>query len=175
MGLDEITNYPVASFAALDSVLLMWATVPFLKHAIDAMGALGFAYKSGAAWDKTIVGTGYWFRNQHEILLLGTRGHPKPPPPADRSSSLIVERRTVHSRKPTAAYELIERAFPDRRKLELFARPPGRTGWTAIGLDTRAEAAAFRAELQDLNRHTSQEETRAAPSGDGDDIRRTTP
>jgi N6-adenosine-specific RNA methylase IME4 len=151
MTIEEIEAYPIASFAAPDCVLFLWATMPLLDKAIGVLRALGFAYKSGACWDKTIVGTGYWFRNQHELLLLGTRGAPKPPLPAHRASSLIRERRTAHSCKPIAAYELIERAFPDRRKLELFARPSGRPRWWAVGLDTTAEAAAFRKELRDMN------------------------
>jgi N6-adenosine-specific RNA methylase IME4 len=84
--------------------------------------------------------------------LLGTRGNPRAPLPPDRSPSLIIERRTTHSTKPEAAYLMIERMFPDRRKLELFARPPGRPGWWAVGLDTTAEAAAFRAELREMGR-----------------------
>ena len=94
---------------------------------------------------------GFWFRGRHEHLLLGTRGSPRAPLPADRPPSVIIERRTVHSRKPDAAYRLIEQMFPDHRKLELFARPPGRPGWWSVGLDTTAEAAAFRAELRDVN------------------------
>ena len=34
-----------------------------------------FEYKSHAVWLKNKVGTGYWFRNQHELLLVGTRGN----------------------------------------------------------------------------------------------------
>jgi N6-adenosine-specific RNA methylase IME4 len=145
---DEIAAYPVTAFAAADCVLLSWTTPPFLDQAIDAMRSHGFSYKSSAAWNKEVCGMGFWFRGMHEHLLLGTRGRPKAPLPANRPPSLIVERRTVHSRKPDAAYQLIERMFPGRRKLELFARPPGRPGWWSIGLDTTAEAAAFRAELR---------------------------
>jgi N6-adenosine-specific RNA methylase IME4 len=145
---DEIAAYPVTAFAAADCVMLSWTTPPFLDQAIDAMRAQGFSYKSGSVWNKEVAGMGFWFRGQHEHLLLGTRGRPKAPLPADRPPSLIVERRTVHSRKPVAVYELIERMFPERRKLELFARPPGRPGWWSVGLDTTAEAAAFRAELR---------------------------
>src|SRR5262249_20075140 len=133
-------------------VLLSWTTAPFLALAVDAMRAQGFIYKSGAAWDKEVAAMGFWFRGRHEHLLLGTRGNPRAPLPCDRSPSLIIERRTTHSTKPIAAYEMIERMFPGRRKIELFARPPGRPGWWAVGLDTTAEAAAFRAELQDLFR-----------------------
>jgi N6-adenosine-specific RNA methylase IME4 len=148
MTLDEIESYPIASFAAPDCVLLSWTTAPFLDRAVNAMRRQGFSYKSGAAWDKEVAAMGFWFRGRHEHLLLGTRGRPKAPEPADRSPSVIVERRTTHSTKPDAAYRMIERMFPDRRKLELFARPPGRPGWWSVGLDTTNEAAAFRAELR---------------------------
>jgi N6-adenosine-specific RNA methylase IME4 len=152
MTLDEIGAYPIANFASPNCVLLMWATVPLLDKAIAVMSALGFTYKSGAVWDKTIAAFGFWFRNQHELLLLGTRGQPRAPLPPDRLPSVFTERRTAHSRKPDATYQAIERMFPDRRKVELFARPPGRPGWWAVGLDTTGGAAAFRAELQDLFR-----------------------
>jgi N6-adenosine-specific RNA methylase IME4 len=137
MAIEGIMGYPVAAFAARDCVLLSWTTAPFLDQAIDAMRAQGFTYKSGASWDKEVASKGFWFRGRHEHLL--------------RSPSVIVERRTVHSRKP--AYRLIERMFPGRRKLEPFARPPGRPGWWSVGLDTTAEAAAFRAQLRDMNYH----------------------
>jgi N6-adenosine-specific RNA methylase IME4 len=103
-----------------------------------------------------------WFRGRHEHLLLGTRGNPRAPLPADRSPSLIIERRTTHSTKPDAAYRMIERMFPGHRKLELFGRPPARPGWWAVGLDTTADAAAFRTELQNMNRDTGLRRDRAA-------------
>jgi N6-adenosine-specific RNA methylase IME4 len=128
MTLDEIMTYPVTAFAASDCVLLSWTTAPFLACAIDAMRAQGFTYKSGAAWDKEVAAMGFWFRGRHEHLLLGTRGQPRAPLPADRSPSLIVERRTAHSRKPDAAYRMIERMFPDRRMAHFAGSgPAGRT------------------------------------------------
>jgi N6-adenosine-specific RNA methylase IME4 len=169
MTIDEIMAYPVASFAARDCVLLSWATVPFLDRAIDAMRAQGFTYKSGASWDKEVAAMGFWFRGRHEHLLLGTRGNPRAPLPAERPPSVIVERRTTHSTKPIAAYERIEKMFPDRKKLELFARPPGRPGWWSVGLDTTAEAAAFRGELRDLNQHAG---ARIASAGEPPELRR---
>jgi N6-adenosine-specific RNA methylase IME4 len=167
MAIEDIMAYPVTAFAAPDCVLLSWATAPFLDRAIDAMRAQGFNYKTGVAWDKEVAAMGFWFRGRHEHLLLGTRGNPRAPLPADRSPSLIVERRTTHSTKPDAAYRMIERMFPGRRKLELFARPPGRPGWWSIGLDTTAEATAFRDELRDINRPAPEDEPHARRSVDG--------
>jgi len=64
----------VASIAAPDSVLFLWATVPMLPQALEVLVAWGFAYKSSFVWVKDRAGTGYWSRNRHEILLIGARG-----------------------------------------------------------------------------------------------------
>jgi hypothetical protein len=55
-----------------------------LPQALAVMAAWGFEYRSHAVWAKDRVGTGYWFRNQHELLLIGVRGAiPAPAPVAD--------------------------------------------------------------------------------------------
>jgi N6-adenosine-specific RNA methylase IME4 len=48
------------------------------------------------------------------------------------------EKRTEHSAKPIFYYEMIEAAYPQLPKIELFSRNP-RTGWAAWG--NQAEAA----------------------------------
>jgi N6-adenosine-specific RNA methylase IME4 len=55
-----------------------------------------------------------------------------PPAPEDRWPSVIAEEKTAHSAKPVAVYEMIEQAFPNARRLELFARDR-RDGWTVWG------------------------------------------
>lgn len=115
-----------------DAVLFLWATQPKLREALDVMDAWGFEYKSGAVWDKESIGMGYWFRGQHELLLVGTRGKFSPPKEFLRVSSIFKEKATGHSTKPNQVYEWIEKAFPDCRKLEMFARKV-RKGWQAEG------------------------------------------
>ena len=39
------------------------------------MAAWDFEYRSNVVWAKNRIGTGYWFRNKHEILLVGVRGN----------------------------------------------------------------------------------------------------
>ena len=56
---------------AKDCVLFCWATVPMLEDALQWMAAYGFAYRSHCVWVKDAIGTGYWFRNQHEMLAGG--------------------------------------------------------------------------------------------------------
>lgn len=46
--------------------------------------------------------------------------------------TVFEERPTGHSRKPEISYEIIERLYPNARKLELFARRE-RAGWDAWG------------------------------------------
>ena len=129
MSLENIAALKVAEVAAEDCVLFLWATAPKLPEALHVMGAWGFQYRTSAVWDKCKIGMGYWFRGQHELLLLGTRGSPDAP---EGFESVIQEPRRGHSRKPVAAYELIERAYPQASRLELFARQL-RPGWMAWG------------------------------------------
>ena len=118
--------------AAANSVLFLWATAPKLIEALDVMEAWGFRYRTQAIWDKRIIGMGYWFRGQHELLLVGTKGKYSPPAPSQRIPSVISRKRGRHSKKPEDVHLWIERAFPKARKLELFARER-RNGWAIWG------------------------------------------
>jgi N6-adenosine-specific RNA methylase IME4 len=142
MTLDEIKALDVAGIADGDSVLFLWATVPALPQALDVMAAWGFSYKSGLAWAKDRAGIGYWFRAQHEHLLLGTRGEPPAPAPGTQAPSLIFAPVREHSRKPDQVYEIIESYFPNLPKIELFARH-ARPGWDRYGAEApEAESEA---------------------------------
>ncbi len=130
MAVDELKVLPVPS--AEESVLFLWATAPKLREALAVMAAWGFEYKTCAVWDKERIGMGYWFRGQHELLLVGVKGGFPAPAPEVRASSVIREARTGHSAKPALVYGLIEAMCPGRRYLELFARSK-RDGWTSWG------------------------------------------
>ncbi len=97
------------------------------------MAAWGFRYRTSWVWVKDKIGPGYWARQRHELVLIGTRGEMPAPPPADRPDSVITAPRTdVHSEKPVQAAERIERMFPLLPKIELFARD-ARDGWMRWG------------------------------------------
>ena len=118
--------------AAKDAVLLLWATSPMLPQALEVMEAWGFRYKSQAVWVKSRIATGYWARNRHELLLIGTRGRIPCPKPTLFPDSVIEAATREHSRKPDIVRERIEAAFPGLPKLEMFARSR-RDGWAAYG------------------------------------------
>ena len=132
MSLEEICALPVLSLASADAALFMWTTVPHLRESFDVLVAWGFEYKTNIVWVKDKIGLGYFVRNQHELLLVATRGDMPSPSPANRPPSVISASRREHSRKPDEAYALIERMYPDLPKIELFARQ-ARPGWAAWG------------------------------------------
>lgn len=133
MALDEICALEVADDVATDdAVLFLWATSPKLEEAFAVLRAWGFKYRSCCVWVKDRIGMGYYVRQQHELLLIATRGTPPTPEPANRPSSVIRAKRGGHSEKPTEAYELIEKMYPELPKIELFARSK-RKGWDRWG------------------------------------------
>lgn len=146
-------HYPPASLARIrshkpdaskNSILLLWATAPKLEEALQVMTAWGFKYRTCAVWDKELTGMGYWWRVQHELLLLGTRGKPRATPESERIPSLFRSRRGKHSVKPVAVMEWIERAFPHLSKLEMYCRSP-RPGWAAWGNEVETTGPYVRA------------------------------
>jgi N6-adenosine-specific RNA methylase IME4/predicted transcriptional regulator len=135
MGLDEICALKIP--AALDAVLFLWATSPKLAEAVQVIEAWGFNYRTCAVWDKETIGMGYYFRQQHELLLVAVRGSVPVPEPSARPSSVLRSKRGKHSAKPTLVYDLIERMYPhftEQDRVELFAREK-RRGWSNWGND----------------------------------------
>jgi len=130
MVLDEIKQIKVPS--ADNAVLLMWATAPKLEEALEVIKSWGFVYRTCAVWDKEKIGMGYWFRGQHELLLVAVKGKQPAPLPENRFSSVIREKRLGHSKKPIIVYEMIEKMFPNSKYLELFSRNK-RDNWTIWG------------------------------------------
>lgn len=132
MTLQEIKDLPVGDMCHDDCVLFLWATSPKLESALEVIGSWGFSYRTCAVWDKEVIGMGYYFRQQHELLLVATRGNPGAPMVSARVSSVIKERRGKHSSKPSKMYGLIETMYPGAPRIELFSREP-QPGWDAWG------------------------------------------
>jgi N6-adenosine-specific RNA methylase IME4 len=118
--------------AAKDAILYLWAVAPRLDAGFRVMEAWGFRYKTCAVWDKVKVGMGFWWRGQHEILMVGTRGNVSPPPQALRKPSVIRCPRGRHSAKPEQVRDWIGEWYPDVPKLEIFSRLK-RPGWEVFG------------------------------------------
>ncbi len=134
MTLDEICDLKVPDLARDDCILFMWTTSPKLEESFSVLNAWGFTYKTCMVWVKDRIGMGYYARQKHEQLLIGTRGNPGVPEPANRPPSVIEAKRTRHSEKPGEFYEAIEAMYPldGKSHIELFCRKQ-RKGWDAWG------------------------------------------
>lgn len=132
MTLEDICALPVTALATDDAVLFLWATSPKLAEAMRVVESWGFSYRTCMVWRKDKIGMGYYARQQHELLLIATRGAPPAPAPATRPPSVIDAPREAHSAKPSVFAELVAGMYPEWPRIELFAREP-REGWARWG------------------------------------------
>lgn len=134
MSLEEICAIPIQNVMAKDAIVYMWATSGKLNQAFKVMEAWNLTYKSSMIWDKIKLGMGFHFRINHEFLLVATKGHPSPPLPENRFPSILRSPRRAHSQKPDEIYPMLEKMFPNTRKLEMFGRVQV-DGWETYSLD----------------------------------------
>lgn len=120
--------------AADDCIHLMWCPASFNAIALKVMELQGFAYVSQFVWIKPHIGTGFWVRDKHELLLIGVKGKIPCPAMGDQFDSAIPADKGEHSEKPDFQYEIAEHYFPNLPKIELNARR-ARPNWDSWGLD----------------------------------------
>jgi len=138
MAVEQIAALPVSGIAGKDAVLFLWVPWWKLFAAIEVIEAWGFRYATiGFLWVKARrsglgfhFGMGKYTRRNTEACLLGVRG--SMPPDDHTVSELIYAPVREHSRKPDDQYDKIERLYPGRRYVELFARQT-RPGWERWG------------------------------------------
>ena len=107
----SVDGIPVPSIAHDDAALFLWCTSSNLDRALDVIDGWGFTFKSSAVWVKDHTGLGLVFRNQHEVLLYGTRGNM--PGPQYQPPSVFSYPRGAHSAKPPEIRREIEKMYPD--------------------------------------------------------------
>ncbi|MCL4444755.1 MAG: MT-A70 family methyltransferase, partial [Candidatus Thermoplasmatota archaeon] len=91
MSTQEICDLPVINIANKNAYLFLWVTSPKLDDGMMVLQSWGFQYLTSIAWDKELMGLGHVVRTQHELILIGRRGHPTPP--ALKFRSVIREKR----------------------------------------------------------------------------------
>ncbi len=137
MTLEEMKEQIILPFAK-NCVMFMWVTNPKLEEALELIRHWGFTYKTNIVWvkqknGKIQQGTGYYVKGSHELLLIATKGSPGVPPEASRIPSVVfAERTSKHSEKPKIFYEIIEKMYPVKKKIELFSRHK-RNDWESWG------------------------------------------
>ena len=134
----QIEDLPVRAITAKNCMLFLWATFPNLIEALRVVDAWGFTYKTlGFSWIKTnkkngkpFFGIGYYTKSNCEVCLLGVKGNPIKA--SDSVSSVVIEPRREHSRKPDIVRDRIVELVGDVPRIELFAREKS-SGWDAWG------------------------------------------
>jgi len=129
MSLEELALLPIEELAAEKCHLHMWTTNAYLFEGMKLMQDWGFHFKSTFVWVKPQIGMGNYWRNSHEIMLLGIRGGQRAI--ARDQRSWLECSRGEHSAKPEQVRRAIEQLSPGPY-LELFGRGP-RQGWTVFG------------------------------------------
>jgi len=131
-----------------DCVLYLWVPLNQLGNAVDLIRAWGFTLKTGhgngwdggaVGWGKPDLGTGLDVRENLELLLIATLGHPVMPAMGEQFPSLIIAERGEPSEKPEIFAKIIEKLWPNTPKLEMFARKP-RDGWDTWGNEVEVAA-----------------------------------
>ncbi|MYB23225.1 MAG: transcriptional regulator [Chloroflexi bacterium] len=134
LRLQDLMELDVASIAAADSLLFLWATSPHLDQAVGLGNAWAFEWATVAfVWDKQRVNPGFYTMSQCELCLVFKRGRIPAPRGARNVRQLVSEPRAEHSRKPAEVRRRIEAMFPEQRKIELFARDTDIPGWDTWG------------------------------------------
>jgi len=94
LPVDHLCGLDVRGLFAKDAVIYFWATAPKLPEAFQVLEAWGFRHRDRLVWDKGKMGMGFWFRSQHELLLVGICGNVTPPPEEIQVASIIRRRKS---------------------------------------------------------------------------------
>ena len=129
------------SIAADNCIHLMWVPACFSAIGHKVMELQGYTYVSQFAWIKPSIGTGFWVRDRHELLLIGVKGNIPCPAMGDQFESAIPAPKGAHSEKPDFQYEIAEKYFPNLPKVELNARR-ARPGWIQWGNEAPDNASS---------------------------------
>lgn len=132
MTVAEIAALPIASLAAHDATLFLWATRRYLRDAYTIAEAWGFKPVHPIVWAKPPMSPfmGGSFPSAAEYVLYAKRGRPKHHG-RGRADWFAAPRSGGHSAKPEAFIDMVEQVSPGPY-LEIFARR-ARFGWDYAG------------------------------------------
>lgn len=137
MAVQEIAALPVSDLADVEAHLYLWVTRRYFREgiAVQIARSWGFQPCGELIWGLRNPGMGGFLGNGHEPILLASRGR-LPWPRNELPAGVCFwkqpyARGKIHSAKPEAFFDLVERVSPPPR-LELFARSQ-RLGWDSWG------------------------------------------
>lgn len=137
ISLEEIKEHlkQATSLTTENSVLFLWTIDKYLFEAQKIAEELGYKLHARMIWNKvTGIPAAFTIRYGHEYLLYMYKGKLLPVEKEERGRihSVFTEQVKKHSQKPNIAYEIIERLYPNKNKIELYARNH-RENWDCWG------------------------------------------
>ena len=124
-----------------NSLLFLWAIDKYLFEAEKMAKNLGYKLHARMIWNKvTGIPAAFTIRYGHEYLLYMYRGKLLPVAKNERGKihSVFTEQVKQHSQKPEIAYQIIERLYPNTKKLEMYARNK-RDNWDVWGNEVKSD------------------------------------
>lgn len=126
-SLEEIKEHlqQATSLCSGDSVLFLWTIDKYLFEAQQIAEELGYKLHARMIWNKvTGIPAAFTVRYGHEYLLYMYKGKLPPVALEERGKihTVFTEKVQRHSQKPEISYEIINRLYPDLKKLEMYAR-----------------------------------------------------
>ena len=127
ISLEEIKEHlrQATSLTTENSVLFLWTIDKYLFEAQKIAEDLGYKLHARMIWNKvTGIPAAFTIRYGHEYLLYMYKGKLLPVAKEERGKihSVFTEQVKRHSQKPKVAYEIIERLYQHRTRLEMYAR-----------------------------------------------------
>ena len=137
MSLNEIKEHlKIATLHTNENaILFLWTIDKYLFEAQQIAEELGWKLHARMIWDKvTGIPAAFTVRYGHEYLLYMYKGKLIPVAKEERGKihTVFREKVTRHSKKPEVACQIIERLYPDLKKLEMYARAE-RKGFDSFG------------------------------------------
>jgi len=152
LSLDKISEI-LHSFNA--PVLFVWTIDKFLHQTEQILS--DYKLHARFVWDKENgIAPAFTVRFSHEYLLWFYKSPMLPISKEARGkhTTVLREKATKHSKKPTCAYEMIEKLYPNINKIELFARQK-REGWDVWGNEVESDIE-LEDKIEDVERELTQ-------------------
>ena len=106
-------------------VLFLWTIDKYLFEAQQIAEDLGFKLHARMIWNKvTGIPAAFTVRFGHEYLLYMYKGKLHPVAESERGKihTVFTEQVRKHSKKPEISFDIINRLYPNLKKLEMYAR-----------------------------------------------------
>lgn len=136
ISLEDIQNIMQQAHDMCESqhILFLWTIDKYLHEAEEMAIKMGYKLHARMIWNKvTGIPAAFTVRYGHEYLLYFYKGNLTPVSKDERGKihTVFTEKVKAHSQKPEISYQIIERLYPEAKRIELFCRTkrPGWHGW----------------------------------------------